>query len=93
MPNYLVSTPASARDSGGKNILLIYAASASAARTRAEVMLGQVEGACADYDVTALPADTTGDCVIESGGAPIGTREANNIWSRKLSRGGNPLAL
>lgn len=93
MTQYVVTTPASARDAGAKNILLINAASPSLARTRAEVILGQVEGACAAYDVTALPADATGDCVIESADMPVGTRETNNIWSRKLTRGGNPLSI
>lgn len=93
MPNYIVTAPESRRHAGGANALLIFAANVGAARTRAEAMLGQVAGEFADYDVTAIPADATGDCVIECSNVPVGTRETGNIWPRKLNRGGNPLAI
>lgn len=75
----------------GKNCIVLEAASAAAARTRAEVILGEVAGTItsADYAATALTGSATEDFVAGPKG-PVGV--AASAWP-KLWRNGAPLAV
>ncbi len=90
MSLYVIHPVESARRSDGKNLFVVSAASASAARTACEAMTGDVAGAfaAAEWTATAL-SDTATENFVAGPFGPVG--RATGPWP-KLGRGGNPLA-
>lgn len=80
----------SMKRSDRRNLFLISAASASAAKDRAEQMCGDVDGVFDGWAATALTGSGAQDFTVECNG-PVGLKEGT-VWPR-LTSGGSPLAI
>lgn len=91
MSIYVLTPVETSRRFDGKNLFVVSAGSANAARASAEAMCGETAGAFAanEWPAVAL-ADTPGQDFVAECRGPVGKK--NGPWLT-LTRGGNPLAL
>ena len=90
MAIYILTPPEHLKRSDRRNLFGISAASASAARTRAEALCGDTAGAFDGWTATALTDSSAQDFAVECSG-PVGLKEGT-VWPR-LTAGGSPLSI
>lgn len=90
MAIYVLTPTEDLKRSDRRNLFVISAASAAAAKTRAEALCGDVAGVFTNWTATELTDSAAQDFTVECSG-PVGLK-AGNVWPR-LTSGGSPLAI